>query len=344
MEYTAREEVRLTQEMVRIVSDNPGAYEGDMAEFVSGWLQRNTTAEVLLEPVHPERDNVVAILRGRSQAHNLNYICHMDTMPPGEGWKHSPFGAEITDGKLYGRGACDMKAGLAAAMIAFRNISRLGRPLRYGLQLIATVNEEDAMTGAEQAVRDGYVNAESYVLDAEPTDSRIQVAHKGKTWFELTTHGKTCHASMPQRGCDAIAAMAEIITRVNCKLAGLPIHPEMGPCTATFGTIQGGWNPYIVPDTCMATLDMRLTPPTTNAQSIALVQEAISEGKRRQCFSPHPIAGSCGGGYRRRTFRGLLSRLHRQRGYRRHDRLPELHVLRPRQLGASTSARRVRSL
>ena len=63
------------------------------------------------------------------------------------------------------------------------------------------------MTGAEQAVRDGYVNADSYVLDAEPTDSRIQVAHKGKTWFELTTHGKTCHASMPQHGCDAIAAI-----------------------------------------------------------------------------------------------------------------------------------------
>lgn len=277
MDYGTREEVLLTGQMVRIESSNPGAYEGAMAEFVCDWLRRNTSAQVIREPVHPGRDNVVARLRGASRAHNLTYICHMDTMPAGEGWDHPPFGAEIADGKLYGRGACDMKAGLAAAMIAFRNVSRRKEPLKYDFLLIATVNEEDAMTGAEQAVRDGYVNAESYVLDAEPTDSRIQVAHKGKTWFELTTHGKTCHASMPQRGCDAIAAMAEIITRVNRKLTELPVHPEMGPCTATFGTIRGGWNPYIVPDVCKATLDMRLTPPTTNERSIALVKEAVGE-------------------------------------------------------------------
>lgn len=278
MELETREEVLLTRQMVQIESGNPGAWEGAMAEFVYDWLRRNTSAEVVREPVLPGRDNIAAVLRGASRAHDLTYICHMDTMPAGEGWDYPPFGGEIEDGKLYGRGSCDMKAGLAAAMIAFRNLSRLGRPLKYDFQLIATVDEENAMTGAEQAVRDGYVNADSYVLDAEPTDSRIQVAHKGKTWFELTTHGKTCHASMPQQGCDAIAAMAEIITRINRKLAELPVHPEMGPCTATFGTIQGGWNPYIVPDVCRATLDLRLTPPTTNARSVALVREAVAEG------------------------------------------------------------------
>ena len=278
MNYETLEEIRLTQQMVQIESSNPGTFEAAMFEFVYDWLQRNTSAEIFRKPVHPGRDNIVAILRGKSRGHNLTYICHMDTMPAGEGWEYPPFSAEIIDGKLYGRGACDMKAGLAAAMLAFRNLSRLEKPLNYDFQLIATVNEEDAMTGAEQAVRDGYVNADSYVLDAEPTDSRIQVAHKGKTWFELTTHGKTCHASMPQHGCDAIAAMAEIITRVNRKLAELPVHPEMGACSATFGTIRGGWNPYIVPDACTATLDMRLTPPTTNARSAELVREAIAEG------------------------------------------------------------------
>lgn len=277
-DYKLREEVGLTRRMVQIESSNPGACEGAMAGFVHDWLRRHTSAEVFREPVCPGRHNIAAILKGESQAHNLTYICHMDTVPAGEGWEHPPFGGEILEGKLYGRGACDMKAGLAAAMIAFRNISRLGKPLKYDFQLIATVDEEGAMTGAEQTVRDGYVDENSYVLDAEPTNSRIQVAHKGKTWFELTTHGRTCHASTPQRGCDAIAAMAEIITRVNRKLTELPIHPEMGPCTAAFGTIQGGWNPYIVPDVCKATLDMRLTPPTTNARSVALVREAVAEG------------------------------------------------------------------
>ena len=278
MNYETLEEIRLTQQMVQIESSNPGTFEAAMSEFVYDWLRRNTSAEIFREPVHPGRDNIAAILRGKSRAHNLTYICHMDTMPAGEGWERPPFSGEVINGKLYGRGACDMKAGLAAAMLAFRNLSRLGKTLNYDFQLIATVNEEDAMTGAEQAVQDGYVNGDSYVLDAEPTDNRIQVAHKGKTWFELTTHGKTCHASMPQHGCDAIAAMAEIITRINRKLADLPVHPEMGACTAAFGTIRGGWNPYIVPDVCTATLDMRLTPPTTNARSVELVREAIAEG------------------------------------------------------------------
>lgn len=277
-DYETREEVLLTQRLVRTASENPGACEGAMADLVEGWLRRNTPAQVLREPVHPGRDNIVAVLKGASRAHNLTYICHMDTMPAGEGWTHPPFGAEIAEGRLYGRGACDMKAGLAAAMLTFRNIARLGRPPRYDFQLIATVNEEGEMTGSEQAVKDGWVNADSYVLDAEPTDSRIQMGHKGKTQLVLNVRGRTCHASMPQEGSDAVAAMAEIIVRVNRKLAQLPRHPIMGPCTGTFGTIRGGWSPYIVPDACTATLDLRLVPPVTNAQSLALVEEAVAEG------------------------------------------------------------------
>ena len=277
MDWSTREEVRLTQELVRIESSDPGTYEGAVADFVWNWLRRETSAQLFREPVLDGRENVVARLPGQSREHDLTYICHMDTMPVGEGWKHPALEGEITGGRLYGRGACDMKAGLAAAMLAFRNISRRGTPLRYGFQLIATVDEENAMAAGEQAVRDGYVNQGSYVLDAEPTDGKIQVAHKGKTWFVLKTHGKTCHASMPQEGADAVAAMAELITGIRRRVEALPRHPEMGPCTAVFGTIQGGWNPYIVPDACAATLDMRLTPSVTNEQSIALVDEAIAE-------------------------------------------------------------------
>ncbi|MDE7244793.1 MAG: M20 family metallopeptidase [Oscillospiraceae bacterium] len=272
-----REEVLLTQQLVRIESTNPGVYEGAVSDFVFDWLKKNTPAEVIREPVHEGRDNIIAVLRGASQAHNLVYICHMDTMPVGEGWHYPPLDAVISNGKLYGRGSCDMKAGLAAAMTAFRSIAQRGIQPKYDFLLIATVNEEDAMTGAEQVVRDGFVNAASYILDAEPTDSRIQVAHKGKVWFMLHTHGQTCHASTPEKGCDAIAAMAEIITRIRNKLALLPKHAEMGPCTATFGVIEGGWNPYIVPDACTASLDLRIVPPVTDTQVIALVDEAAAE-------------------------------------------------------------------
>lgn len=277
-DYKTMEEILLTQEMVRIESSNPGAYETAMSDFVYNWFRSHTNAEVIRQSVHEGRDNIVAILRGRSNRHNLTYICHMDTVPIGEGWEQSPLEGTLVGDRLYGRGACDMKSGLAAGMLAFRDIARKNVPLNYDFLFIATVNEEDTMTGADYAVKSGYVNKDSYVLDAEPTDSRIQVAHKGKTWFTLHTHGQTCHASTPQKGCDAVAAMAEIITRINRKLKRLPVHPEMGPCSATFGTIHGGLNTNIVPAECTSCVDMRIVPPVTNEQSIVLVKEAITEG------------------------------------------------------------------
>lgn len=275
--FAQREEVRLTQALVRLESSNPGTYEGAVTEFVQHWLQDNTPAQVFLEQVAEGRSNVVARLRGESQDHSLVYICHMDTVPVGDGWSHDPLAGEIQGDRLYGRGACDMKSGLAAALLAFRNIACRQQPLKYDFLMIATMDEEGIMTGAEQVVKDNLVDGESYVLDAEPTNGEIQMSHKGKTWFILHTHGKTCHASTPQLGCDAIAAMAEVITGVRRRIAQLPIHPEMGPTTATFGTIQGGWNPYIVPDECTATLDLRLVPPVTNEDTIALLEEAIAE-------------------------------------------------------------------
>ena len=167
---------------------------------------------------------------------------------------------------------------VAAGMLAFRNIAAMKTELAHDFLFIATVNEEDTMTGAEQVVHDGYVNAESYVLDAEPTNHLIQVAHKGKTWFRLKAHGLAAHASTPQKGHSAIAAMAEIICAINRKVAELPVHKEMGESSATFGLINGGTNVNIVPDECSTTIDMRLVPPTTNEESIKLVEDAIAEG------------------------------------------------------------------
>lgn len=277
-EYEKKEEILLTRKLIGIESSNPGVYETAMADFVYNWFRTNTGAEVIREPVAEGRDNIVARLPGRSGDHDLTYICHMDTMPVGEGWEQPPLEGKIIGDRLYGRGACDMKSGLAAGMLAFRDIAQRGAPLRYGFQFIATVNEEDAMTGSKQTVKDGFVNERSYVLDAEPTGGSIQMAHKGKTWFTLHTHGKAAHASMPQLGCDAVAAMAEILTRINRKLKDLPVHPEMGPSTAVFGAIRGGLDTNIVPAECMAYVDMRLVPPVTNRQSIALVREAVAEG------------------------------------------------------------------
>ena len=154
----------------------------------------------------------------------------------------------------------------------------MGKKLKHDFLFIASMDEEDIMIGADKLIADGIVRADDYVLDAEPTNGAIKVAHKGKTWFRLDAKGVACHASTPEKGSDAVAALSEVICAINRKLRALPVHPELGPCAATFGIINGGLNLNIVPGECYCTIDMRLTPPTTNEQSIRLVEEAIAEG------------------------------------------------------------------
>lgn len=277
MNYSPIEEVALTQKLVRIESTNPGAFEYKVSDFVYDFLAQ-TGADVLRHEVKDGRCNIVATLKGEQSGPRLVYICHQDTVPLGDGWHHDPLAAEIIDGRMYGRGSCDMKSGLAAGMLAFRNIAAMGKKLKHDFLFIASMDEEDIMIGADKLIADGIVRADDYVLDAEPTNGAIKVAHKGKTWFRLDAKGVACHASTPEKGSDAVAALSEVICTINRRLRALPVHPELGPCAATFGIINGGLNLNIVPGECYCTIDMRLTPPTTNEQSIRLVEEAIAEG------------------------------------------------------------------
>lgn len=283
---------RLTKELVRIDSSDPGAYEGEICGFIKHWLEAKglpvTVSEVL-----PGRRNLLCQIPGEISDPSLTYICHMDTVALGDGWSRDPLGAEVSDGRIYGRGACDMKSGLACALSAFASIAESGRKPRHTFQLIATVDEEDFMRGVEQAIRDGWVTSSGWILDTEPTNGQIQVAHKGRTWFEVSIKGVTAHASTPWRGADAIAAMAETITRIRARIDGLLPHPDLGVSTVTFGQIEGGYRPYVVPDTCRVWIDMRLVPPTDTASAEAIVQEALREacGAVAGCQGSYRITG-----------------------------------------------------
>ena len=223
----------------------------------------------------------------------------MDTVVLGSGWDEDldPLGAEVRDGRLYGRGSCDMKSGLASAMVAFASeLSRIGQtgelPTR-GLSLICTVDEEDEMRGVEAAIKAGWVKSREWVLDTEPTDGQIQVAHKGRTWFELTMEGVTAHASQPWQGADAICAMSYAITSTREAIDEQPEHDELGKSTVTFGQIEGGYSPYVVPDTCKVWIDMRLVPPCDTNAAQKIVDEAIQMAEERVpgCHGSYVITG-----------------------------------------------------
>lgn len=276
----------LTSQLVKIDSADPGAYEGTIGDFVSDWLKTNApTATIEKAAVLPQRYNIRAVLPGKTAHPALVYICHMDTVVLGNDWqKSTPLAGEIIDQRLYGRGACDMKSGLACAMSAFAAIAQqvaAGKKLQRNLVLIATVDEEDYMRGVEQAIAANWVTTTDWVLDGEPTNGQIRMAHKGRTWLKLATHGITAHASTPEKGVDAIAALATIIAAARTAITALPPHQKLGPSTITFGLIKGGYRPYVVPDQAEVWIDLRLVPPANTQQILTIFHQIIATTKQQ---------------------------------------------------------------
>lgn len=281
---------RLAQDLVKIDSSDPGAYEDEIERFIKRLIEQQLAQldssaldAVQIEELEvlPGRRNLKVTVPGQSDEPRLVYICHMDTVTLGDGWDAdiAPLGAVVRDGKLYGRGACDMKGGLACAIAALvhtlERVASDGALPRRGFSLICSVDEEDFMRGSEAAIDAGWVGSREWVLDTEPTDGQIQVSHKGRTWFEIEMAGVTAHASQPWKGADAVAAMAEVVCSLRRTFATLPLHEELGPSTITFGQIEGGYRPYVMPDHAKVWVDMRLTPPTDTAAATRMVEQAI---------------------------------------------------------------------
>lgn len=276
--------IGLTQKLVRIDSSDPGAYEGEISCYIENWMREKLShAQIEREEVIKGRDNLRAVFHGRIAHPALIFICHMDTVILGNDWqKSSPLSGEIHDGKLYGRGACDMKSGLACAMSAMEDVQKLiclGKQPERTIMLIVTADEEDFMRGAEKVIASGWVTDRDWILDGEPTNGEIRMAHKGRIWFELSVKGITAHASTPYKGADAIAGIAEMISEIRREIQAVPEHPELGKATVTFGMIEGGYRPYVVPDTAKVWIDMRLVPPLTEEGARELVQRAIQKGE-----------------------------------------------------------------
>lgn len=299
---------RLAQELVRIDSSDPGAYEGEIERFIKRFIEQQLVQldspaldAVQIEELEvlPGRRNLMVTVPGLSDEPRLVYICHMDTVTLGDGWDAGipPLGAIVRDDKLYGRGACDMKGGLACTIATLihtlERVAADGALPRRGFSLICSVDEEDFMRGSEAAIAAGWVGSREWVLDTEPTDGQIQVAHKGRTWFEIEMTGVTAHASQPWKGADAVAAMSEVVCSLRRAFSALPPHDELGPSTVTFGQIEGGYRPYVVPDHAKVWVDMRLTPPTNTAAAINMVEQAIvaAEAAVPGCHGSYTVTG-----------------------------------------------------
>ena len=265
--------------LVSIESVNPtlvssGSGEAPIARFVASWLAEEGLDVELVEPI-AGRPSVVGVLRGTGGGSSLMLNAHMDTV--GAGAMSRAFEPVVKDGRVYGRGAYDMKASLAAIMIAGREAKRLG--LKGDLIVTAVADEEVASIGTSAVVERFGADA---AIVTEPTELRLCLAHKGFVWLEVESRGVAAHGSRPDLGVDAIGQMGRILERVvvlDRTLRQGDGHPLLGTGSIHASLIEGGqeWSTY--PARCVARLERRTIPGEGGATSLREIEELIASAR-----------------------------------------------------------------
>ncbi len=272
----------LLSQLVAIDSVNPdlvpgGAGEGAVAAFVAEWLA-NAGLQVDMHAVAPNRPNVTAIARGTGGGRSLMLNAHMDTV--GVTGMENPFTARVEDGRLYGRGAYDMKGSLAACMLTMAAVRDMN--LAGDVILTAVIDEEYASIGTQAITRQYGVDAKHIdaAIITEPTGMQLCVAHKGFVWLEIETEGRAAHGSRPDLGVDAITKMGRILVgleRLGDQLqAGVP-HPLLGTGSLHASLITGGQELSSYPERCTLKIERRTIPGESPALVEAQVREVVDQ-------------------------------------------------------------------
>lgn len=289
------EEVRFLQELVRVPTDTPPGNNAPHAERTAQLLKDfGFEAEQHAVPLDTVRaagletiTNLVVRRRygnGDGQGRTVALNAHGDVVPPGEGWTHPPYGAEIADGKLYGRAAAVSKCDFATFTFATRALEALGAPLKGGVELYFTYDEEfGGELGPGWLLEKGLVKPD--LLIAAGFSYQVITAHNGCLQMEVTVNGKMGHAAVPETGVDALQAATRILValygqntlykQTRSQVKGIN-HPYLN-----VGLIEGGTNTNVVPGKVVLKLDRRMIPEENPAEVEAglrrLIQEAVAD-------------------------------------------------------------------
>ncbi len=209
--------VELTRDLVKIdsvIRPETGNTEKEVVAFISRWIREELGMEPVVDEVLPGRENIFLEINSGKEGPTLMFEGHTDVVSEGvrELWKHDPFGAEVVDGKIYGRGSCDMKAGVAVNLVTVKTLIKSGVPLKGKLVLGIVCDEEDLMLGIQDFIKRGHADNVDACLVSEPEENQLCISMKGALRIKLTVKGKMAHGAMPLTGINPNTRLARIIT------------------------------------------------------------------------------------------------------------------------------------
>jgi succinyl-diaminopimelate desuccinylase len=284
------EVINLTRELIKIKSVyRPEAADGNeekVARFVEDYLQK-MGLEVHYEEVVPGRPNVIAIYDSGRPGKSLLFEAHTDVVTEGDpdAWSYDPFGAVVENGRIYGRGACDTKGNLAAAISAVHAIKKSGVALTGKIILCIPCDEEGMMIGIKDFIRRGWAEGVDGAIICEPEENQLCIAQKGAMRAVIKTYGKMAHGAMPLTGINPNTRMAKLIVELE-KLEQrekerVGEHPYLGwpSITPTIlrSPVKGEPQINVVPDQCVAALDIRTVPGQDHGSLQRQMKEIIND-------------------------------------------------------------------
>jgi succinyl-diaminopimelate desuccinylase len=287
--------VELTRDLVRIPSvihpGRPDATEAAVAAHVQAWMTKEGFA-VEVQDVAPGRPNVLGSIGDENRGRTLLLEGHTDVVTEGDAreWTHPPFAAELVNGRIYGRGAADMKGGLAAAMIAAAAIRRSGATLGGRLVVGALVDEEADMIGVHHLCRSAIGRSLDAAIVCEPEENELCLEQRGVVWARVAAHGRMAHGAMPEAGANPIAALAGLLAELPAlerrlrRLSRRSRHlrpPTVTP-TVVGAPLEGVAQSNVIPSSAHATLDVRLTPGP-DADAVRAEIDALCLAAQARC-------------------------------------------------------------
>lgn len=275
------EKIQILQDVIQIetVNDNEIA----VAEYFKNLLNEYGIDSKLVE-YSPTRVNLVAEIKGEKPGKVLIFNGHSDVVAAGDpnDWKFPPFSAEIEDGKMYGRGTTDMKAGLTALAIAMIELKENNQLKAGTIRLVITIGEEIGMYGSKQMTEEGYIDDADAIIVGEPKmgNGKIVTAHKGSIQYEIISYGRSAHSSMPELGVNSIQQIADFIPLANEKIAEAASKGEnekLGRMLNAFTVIEGGDQINSIPAITKLKGNGRTVPEVDNEMFLEAIKASIDE-------------------------------------------------------------------